>query len=130
MGLLAAEKYQESYPDTTCIKIEDDPTRLLDIWPGKDVILVDCVRSKTSQDGEIIEFSGIDQLAVQSKDFTTSHNLGLVEIVELGKITGRLPLKLHFFGVVGSSFQIGTAPSEVVGSNLKPLLQKIREQMS
>jgi hydrogenase maturation protease len=130
IGIIIGDEYKKIYPEAEVVKVEDDLTRLLQVWSGRRVVLVDCLHAHEVLDGEIIEYDSIYKILHKRKTFSSSHNLSLLEVLELSNIMGMSPAGLHFVGVVGSQFHLGKKPSKAVLRAIPEAVNKIREQMS
>jgi hydrogenase maturation protease len=100
-----------------------DGTELINVWEGADVVyIIDCVRSG-SRPGLIHRFNA-DSVSTKCHIFTgnSTHAFGVPESIELARRLGKLPTKVHIFGIEcrslsfgqDLSFEVETAVNEVV----------------
>jgi hydrogenase maturation protease len=97
-----------------------DCLALMDIWEGAELaVVVDAMKSG-SNPGVVKVFDATEN-ALPSKSFrsTSSHALGIGEMVELGRVLGRLPKRLVVIGVEGKSFKTGEGISAEIEVGLK-----------
>jgi hydrogenase maturation protease len=108
---------------------EDDPTTLLDVWESVDrVWLVDAVRSRSAP-GSLHRVDAIvEPLPVESFRSST-HHVGLAEVVELARTLGRLPQALVVLGVEGASFDAGERMTPAASAAVGLAAETIREEV-
>ena len=94
-----------------------DPSDLIDLWAGRDVLIVDAAR--LDDDAAAIAISGPfgdgsatdDDVVARLEDgggaVTSSHALSLAEALELGRVLGRLPDSMTIVAVAGQDFRFG-----------------------
>ena len=75
------------------------PFKLMDLWEGADdVVVIDAARSDAPS-GTIHRFEiGIQPLATDVLT-TSTHSVGVVEVIELARALHRLPEKLMVYGI-------------------------------
>jgi len=72
---------------------------LIDLWDGADeVIVVDAMRSGRPPGG-ITRFEPLVTPLEEGSSFASTHGLGLVMAIEIGKSLGRLPHRLVVYGI-------------------------------
>lgn len=115
-GIAAVRLLRDRKPgDTEIIECEDDPTALLDRWGGDDRVIVVDAASSGDEPGTIHRFDALAGPLPGRLFAVSSHALGLVEVVELGRALGRLPRTLTVYGVEGTDFDAGQGLSPEVG---------------
>ncbi len=86
-----------------------DGIALMDRWDGVDeVVVVDAVRSGKPA-GSISVWDEVT-CNPETAMFCSTHAFGLGEALRLGKTLGRLPRRLHIYGIEGASFAHGSPP--------------------
>jgi hydrogenase maturation protease len=102
--------------------IHEDPTALLHLWEGFDVVVVvDAVMTGRPPGAiTVIEVgAGKPQLPPEAWAATGrggTHAFGLATAVELARVLGRLPRRLTVVGVEAASFEQGSALSPEVAA--------------
>lgn len=119
-------------PGVTLVEHED-PTALLDLWKGHDlVVVVDAVCSG-SPPGTIhwLE-TGPDSGPLTERAWTSTgrggtHAIGLAEVVELARVLGRLPARVVLVGVEAAGFDHGEPLSPPVAAAVDAAVVRIRD---
>lgn len=100
----------------------EDPTGLLDVWAGHSpVVLVDAVRSGAPA-GSVHRLEtgqGLPPVTTGAwthSGYGSTHAVGLAEMVELGRVLGRLPDRLVVVGVEAERFDHGAPLSPLVAA--------------
>jgi len=85
-----------------------DSAALLSAWRGVDLaVLIDAMRAPNLADGTVVEIDGLEDDLPPAVSLTSSHSLNLAESLELGRLLGSLPRRLHIVAVAASHFQAG-----------------------
>ena len=85
----------------------DEPTRLLDLWADLDlVVVVDAVRS-AAPPGTLHRVEVEGGSLPRELRLASTHAMGIVDALELGRALGRAPRRLVVIGVEGASFGTG-----------------------
>ncbi len=101
-------------PDVEVIECAGDVMSLVDRWAGRDlVIIVDAVASGECP-GTLHRRDLLTSPLPRHWFAASSHQLGLADGVELGRIMQRLPERMLFIGVEGENFGEGTGLSSEV----------------
>ena len=101
---------------------------LLELWEGADaVLLVDAVRSPAPP-GRIHSLDLSCVTAPASLGSASSHAIGVVEAIELGRTLGRLPGRVLLYGLEGERFEVGSSISAVLTRELDLLTELVRRQ--
>jgi hydrogenase maturation protease len=114
-GLVVARRLRAGAPSgLRVLEREGEPTALIDLWSDTaEAIVVDAV-SSGAPPGTIHRLDAAGG-PLPAELFTGStHALGLAEAVELARSLGRLPRRLHVYGIEGESFTVGTRLSPAV----------------
>jgi hydrogenase maturation protease len=100
-------------PRTAAMRSTGDPAGLIEEWRGcSDVVLVDATSCERPP-GTITVIDLLEQRLPHGA-VNSSHGLGPVEAVELGRALGVLPDRLTFVGIEGSRWDAGSPLSDQV----------------
>lgn len=129
VGLVVARSVRERAPHSVTVhESHGDGTALLDLWAGAGrVIVVDAMRSGCSP-GTVVRFDGLDEGHWPNGSrgaLASSHALGVLEAIELGRILGLLPASLVVYGVEGASFDMGAPLSPQVAATVPAIVDQI-----
>jgi hydrogenase maturation protease len=115
VGLAVARKLRRRVAGDVAVReIEQEPTRLLDVWADADVALVVDAAASGAPPGTVHRFDVSDG-PVPARVFRSStHAFGVGDAVELARALGRLPERVVVFGVEGADFAGGTELSAPV----------------
>lgn len=125
-GIEVVRLLRERAPDNAeILECEDDPVTLLDRWSGDDrVIIVDAAASG-DRPGKTHRFDAGAAPLPANVFPLSSHAVGLVEVVELGRALGRLPRSLVVYAVEGADFATGQGLSPAVGRALRGVAEHV-----
>lgn len=99
----------------------DDPAGLLDIWAGRDdVVVVDALSSGGAPGSIVTVDAAAASLPRAYRSVGGTHALGLSAAVELARALGRLPAHLVVVGVEVATTAPGADMSEAVASAAGP----------
>jgi hydrogenase maturation protease len=122
-GILAARAVRERRPALEVHEEQGNPSVLLDVWAGADrVVVVDAVRSGDPA-GTIHRFDSSTLAGVRGS--TSTHGVGLAEVVALARALDRLPRRLVVLAVEGRSFGAGAPLSDEVRASLPRLVDAV-----
>lgn len=106
-----------------------DPADLIALWHGRRrVILVDAVRTGEAP-GKVSVWDLLTE-SVATNVVHSSHALGPVEAIEIGRALGMLPGELTLVGIEGKTFEISNQMSPEVSEAAEPALATIRSLIS
>jgi hydrogenase maturation protease len=101
----------------------------MESWKGAGhVILIDTVITGAPP-GTISTFDGRDSRVVCSAFRTSSHTFGLAEALDLARVLDRLPPSVIVYGIEGTQFDPGSAPSAEVLSAVANLAERIASEL-
>lgn len=111
-GLMVAELLAGHGLDV--VRCDGEPVSLLELWRGfESVVIIDAVSG--AQPGRTWRLhADAEELPVIFAGQTSTHLLGLGEVIELARTLGRLPARLTLIGIEGNRFSLGTKPSLAV----------------
>jgi hydrogenase maturation protease len=122
VAALVGDELAAHGPDDVHVLEHEDPTALVDLWPGyRSVVVVDAVRSGSAP-GTVTVLSidpGPQGAALPARiepGPAGTHGLGLAAAVELARALDRLPEHLTVVGIHGGSFGHGEPMSASVAA--------------
>jgi len=122
VAALVGDELTAHGPDDVHVVEHEDPTALMDLWPGyRSVVVVDAIRSG-SDPGTVSVLSidpGPQGAALPARiepGPAGTHGLGLAAAVELARALDRLPERLTVVGIHGASFGHGEPLSAAVAA--------------
>lgn len=115
--------------DVELVEMQGEPIGLLERWESRRVVvLVDTMRSGAPP-GTIRRFDATaEPLPQVPRSFSSTHALGLRDVIELARTLGRLPARLTVYAVEGRSFEAGSPLSDEVGAAIPRVAAMIREE--
>lgn len=117
-------------PDVEVIECAGDVMSLVDRWAGRDlVVIVDAVASGECP-GTLHRRDLLTSPLPRHWFAASSHQLGLADGVELGRIMQRLPHAMLFIGVEGDDFNDGIGLSPEVERAVPIVIEILRSQNS
>ncbi|MDP2529656.1 MAG: hydrogenase maturation protease [Candidatus Palauibacterales bacterium] len=101
-------------PDVRVAALPGRETELLDLWTGAPLaVVIDAVLSGAAP-GTVHRLDGFIDALPGSPPHPSSHDLGLPDIVELGRALGRLPARLLILGIEAGTVAHGPGLSPPV----------------
>jgi len=126
IGINTIDRLKEkNVPAEMLIKLSGDISRILHYWENRNVILIDAIYSDQLSLGQVWESNDINQIFDQKQWTSFQHGLGLNETFGLAIATNKIPSNLHFFGICGKSWKLGTPISEAVVSSSQQVMNTI-----
>jgi hydrogenase maturation protease len=130
VGALVARQVASRLPGVTVVDHED-PTSLLDLWAGHDlVVVVDAVRSGAAP-GTVHRLetgaggAPVTEAAWSRTGHGGTHAVGLAEMVELGRALGRLPARLVVVGIEAEGFEHGAPLTARVAAAVPAAVEEV-----
>jgi hydrogenase maturation protease len=112
-------------PGVERVAHEREPIEVLEIWAGADaVVLIDAVHSGAPA-GTIHRLDASAQALPAALVHTSSHTIGVGEVIELARTLGRLPPRVIFYGIEGARFETGAAVSPEVAAAIDSLADTV-----
>ena len=131
LGIKVVRQLENKYAHLADYMIEQsDLTRILEQWKDRKVIIVDAVFTPDPQAGKIYETRSFHDLPFGNKKNYSSHGVDLPDIYALGKSIGSLPRSIHFIGVEGVSWEIGSPMRAEVLSAIDEVVKIILQHMT
>jgi hydrogenase maturation protease len=111
------------------VEMQGEPIGLLHEWAGRRlVVLVDTMQSGTPP-GTIRRFDAVaEPLPRVPRSFSSTHALGLGDVIEVARTLGLLPARLTVYGVEGRTFEAGAPLSDEVGAAIPRVTALVREE--
>ena len=131
VGRYVARKLKEIMPQKVDIlEAAGEATELMGLWENKEkVILIDAVFSGAIP-GTIYRYDGKTQpLPASQFESQSTHAFGVVQAIELAKTFNTLPQSLIFYGIEGSSFEMGAEISPKVIEAAENVIKSILEEI-
>lgn len=127
VGLYVAQRSRDAKLENCDVKLlRGDATQILEAWDGYDeALIVDSAYSHKHPVGKILRFELNESLIVNESQQTSSHGLGLVQAIDLGKSLDRIPQKLVVYSIVGRDFSMGEGLCPPVVDAAQRLLNQI-----
>lgn len=130
-GILVAEALRTVLPTDVALLLENgDALSLLDHWSTRDaVVCVDALASM-GKPGKVHRFDlSIDTLTPESAG-TSSHALGLAEVIALGRALRLTPGTIIVYAIEGCCFDIGAEPTPEVVAAVAPAARDIAREVA
>lgn len=125
VGPLIADRFGQRGVDT--LEMNGDGLALIDGWAGyAGVIIIDAARSGAVP-GTIHCINALQQPIPRNCFYSSSHQLGVAEGVELARLQGRLPEDCWLLGVEGEAFGFGEGLSTAVSRALPAAVAQVEE---
>lgn len=126
-GPLVGDMLRRCAPGLRVVDAGADPLGVLDAWgPHDEVVVVDAAQSGAPP-GSVHRYSADDPRLLTEPPRSSTHGFGLAAVLELARVTGRLPARLEIIGIEGAGFGVGArlhpavrrAVAEVAGDILR-----------
>lgn len=116
-------------PEVTVLELRGDPAALLAAWQGASTALIIDAVASVSVPGAFHRFDATARPLPALLGSLSTHGVGLVEAIELGRTLTRMPAQLVVFCIEGQDFSSGeglTAPVErAVGHAAQAVLAEL-----
>jgi hydrogenase maturation protease len=123
-GLLVARRLRAA--GFHAIEHTGDGASLIEAWSGAErVILVDAVVSH-SPAGTIFSWDGRSAPVLGNVFRRSTHDFGVGEAIQLGRVLARLPQSLTVYGIEGRCFEPGAEASPEVLEAVERLAQQLQ----
>lgn len=96
------------------VRTRGDAAELLELWQGRDLAVVVDAVSGGGEPGELLEIDALADGVPADLASASTHDFGLAQALELGRLMDTLPARLWLVGIVGARFGIGEEPSPAV----------------
>jgi hydrogenase maturation protease len=124
---LAGRLQAEGSPDFDFVEVSDDVIRLVDLWENREFVIVADAVIAGQEPGTIYRRDPIaSQLPRHWFGISSSHQLGIVEAIELGRAMRRLPRRMLFVGIEVQDVAPGEGLTPEVELALTPALHVVK----
>lgn len=124
LGILVINALRSNHPGIADYLTEEgDATRLIDLWEGRDVIVIDAVKTSRQQSGRIHQINSIEELSGNTEIQFSTHSIDLSEVIGLSTLIEKPPGSLFFIGVEGSVWEMGAIISDKVKSQIPEVVE-------
>jgi hydrogenase maturation protease len=118
VGLAVARRVRRAAPGLRVVELEREPSELIDAWADADpAIVIDAVAGPEPGRVHRLDAGRGEAIAVLRSP-SSSHALGLADVIELARELGRLPRRLLVFGIEGVRFGYGARLSPPVAARV------------
>lgn len=117
------------FPGLTIIEATDDVIRLVDLWGSYDLVIVADAVVTGEQVGTLHRRSPLECPLPRHWFSVSSHQLGVVEAIELGRAMKRLPPRMIFIGIEACDFGMGQGLTPEVERALDIAAEVIRAEL-
>jgi hydrogenase maturation protease len=127
-GLVVASTLAGSLPDGVAIhRCEQEPSRIMDAWAGADAaVVIDAVAGGGEAPGTLHVFDASTEPLPAKSYRSSTHALGIGDIVELSRAMGTLPKRVLVYGIEASSFSVGDPITPAVATAVETAADLIR----
>ena len=128
-GLAVIQRLRPRLKGVDIVETDGEPTRLLDAWKDAGLaIVIDAVHSHDAPVGHVHRFDlGPERLSTARP--SSSHGMGPVEAVELGRVLGRLPDRLILYGIEGHDFGEGASITSEVDMAIDQVVERVNREV-
>jgi len=116
-------------PDLTVMEATDDVIRLVDFWMQYGHVIVADAVLTGEEPGTLHRRDPLAYPLPRHWFGVSSHQLGVVEAIELGRAMKRLPAKMSFIGIEGSDFGQGEGLTQQVEESLQIATQVVKAEL-
>lgn len=128
-GLLVLDALRDRLDsDVSLVESDGEPTRLIDAFAqGELVVMVDAVKTGAAP-GTVHRFTS-DELPAGMGIGQSSHLVGLIGTIELGKLLGKLPNGLVLIGIEATAFDHGEDMTEPVAAGVIDAVETVLAEL-
>ncbi len=129
-GIMVVRRLRRLLPETVeCLECTGDLTALLDAWRGYEcVIIVDAMYSGRPA-GEVVRLDASQQPLPANVRFSSTHAMGLNEMLALAHALNRVPPQLVLYGIEGQHFGEGESLSPEVAKAVEDVVRYILQEL-
>jgi hydrogenase maturation protease len=114
--------------DVALIESDGEPTRLIDAFAeGELAVMVDAVKTG-AEPGAVHRFTS-DELPPGMGIGQSSHLVGLIGTIELGRLLGKLPNGLVLIGIEATDFYHGEGVSDAVAAGVTVAVETVLAEL-
>ena len=130
VGLEVARRLKSLAPgNCSVIEVEGDPLGVLDMWDGVGLaVVIDAVTSGAAA-GLLHRFEALVSPLPGGLAGTSTHAMGLRELIELGCALEKVPRRMIVLGIEGQDFGIGAGLSPGCLASIDPAIEAALEEI-
>jgi hydrogenase maturation protease len=130
IGLLVARQLANQTDRATIREASGEGAGLMAAWEGiEHVILIDAV-SSGAEPGTIFRLDVHERPVPASFFHYSTHDFGVAEAVEMGRVLGQLPPRLIIYGIEGSNFAFGEGLSPPVAQAVDEVVARVLSELA
>ncbi|MFW6415160.1 MAG: HyaD/HybD family hydrogenase maturation endopeptidase [Thermodesulfobacteriota bacterium] len=131
-GIRAIQELQRQYSFPAEVELMDAGTSGMQLLPWienrSDLFIIDIVNEEEVEPGGVVQYNYDDPPAfIRTK--STSHQIGLHEVLAFSQMSNTLPSRIVLFGIRPLSFDTGLELSMQVNKGLQELIQMIVKEL-
>ena len=135
LGLVVARRLKKTVaalvPGAEVVESRGDAAELIDLWTGRDeVLVIDAFELPSGTAGEILEFDATVAPLPAPSAACSTHALSLSQAVELSRVLGTLPRQLTILGAVGAVFGMAQGLSPAIAAAADRLVVTIERRLN
>jgi hydrogenase maturation protease len=127
---LADELRALALPDLTVMEATDDVIRLVEIWCAYDQVIIADAVVTGEEPGTLHRRDPLAHPLPRHWFKVSSHQLGVVEAIELGRAMKRLPPRMSFIGIEGIDFGEGEGLTAAVDAALDIAIAVVKGEVN
>jgi hydrogenase maturation protease len=131
LGVRAVERLQERYHLPPEVRAVDGGVMGLELLPyledAERVLILDAVKTDRPP-GSLIRLEG-KEIPVALALKTSIHQVGVQEVLAVGRFRGTLPAQITLWGMEPASIEVGTHLSPTVSTAIDRLIQAVAEEL-
>jgi hydrogenase maturation protease len=104
-------------------------TSLIDAWQGAALVIIIDATSSGSPAGTIHRLDATMLRRSTGIFRTSTHIIGILDVIEIARSLGRLPAALVLYGIEGKSFQTGDRFSPEVENAIHDLVTRVEDEI-
>ena len=132
-GIWAIQELQSQYSFPAEVEILDAGTSGMQLLPWienrSDLFILDIVREKEAEFGEVLQYNFEDPPAFIRKK-STSHQIGLHEVLALAQISNTLPSRIVLFGIKPQSIETGLGLTPQVKTGIQGMIHLVLRELN
>lgn len=118
----------QNVPGLDVLEASDDVIRLIDAWRGYDLVIIADAVCAGEAPGTLYRRNPLKTPLPRHWFAISSHQLGVVEAIELGRAMKRLPRRLLFIGIEAADLSEGEGLSPDVERSLEVAAEVVRSE--
>lgn len=129
-GIEVARLVEQRLPaGVELVHTRGDASTIMELWQDRELaVIVDAVCGGAP--GEVLEIDALVSGLPAGLASASTHDFGLAQALELGRLMDNLPARLQFIGIAGQCFGVGDAFSEPVRGALGDAAERVIRALS